>query len=140
MKAVRNISIDIFKGIAILLVVVGHSLFCVNEVKRIIYCFHMPAFFWIYGFEYCETRHRERGYLKASFISNKLFRLMVPYCIWGILYVVFSGNTSLSNIISIAYGNQKALVGAGSLSSLWFLPCMFLSVIGFEILLEVSSE
>ena len=133
----RNISYDIFKGIAILLVVIGHSPLCANEVKRIIYCFHMPAFFWIYGLAFSETRHSERGFLTKTFLLKKIRRLMVPCFIWGILYMIVSGNGSIRNVLAIAYGSQKSFVYAGSLSSLWFLPCMFLSVIGFEILVMV---
>ena len=135
----RERCFDIFKGINIILVVVAHSPLCNNELKRIIYCFHMPAFFWVYGAVYSEERHRKQGFLTVTFVKNKICRLAVPCVIWGVLYSCFSMELSLKNVLRIAYGNQKSFVAASSLSSLWFLPCMLLTVFGFEIVMDITD-
>lgn len=54
----RNENIDAVKGVAALLVVVGHIIQCIickedpfeNMVFRIIYSFHMPLFMFISGY------------------------------------------------------------------------------------------
>ena len=63
----RKQYVDIFKGIAIFLVVIAHSPICNNEVRRIIYCFHMPAFFFIYGVIIINEKIL---YLEASFLIS----------------------------------------------------------------------
>lgn len=44
MKNKRDITIDIFKGILILFVVIGHYPMINSNIKNIIYWFHMPLF------------------------------------------------------------------------------------------------
>ena len=44
----RELSLDIAKGICIMLMVIGHS-GCPDWMGRFIYMFHMPCFFFISG-------------------------------------------------------------------------------------------
>lgn len=44
----RSMNVDVFKGLLIISVVIGHA-FAFNDV-RYIYWFHMPAFFMVSGF------------------------------------------------------------------------------------------
>lgn len=45
----RDTSIDIMKGILIILVIVGHMTDISNSLRGMIYSFHMPAFFILAG-------------------------------------------------------------------------------------------
>lgn len=45
----RNLNIDISKGIAIILMVIGHSSYP-TELYKIIYSFHMPLFYLLSGY------------------------------------------------------------------------------------------
>lgn len=45
----RDASIDIMKGILIILVIVGHMTDISNSLRGMIYSFHMPAFFILAG-------------------------------------------------------------------------------------------
>lgn len=68
--------IDIAKGIAILLVCVGHSRVVENKVAcSLIYAFHMPFFFMIAG--YCYDARRYQTY--REYVVRKIKALAWPY-------------------------------------------------------------
>ena len=46
----RNEQIDVARGIAILLVILGHSFYSIEDpLNKIILSFHMPLFFFLSG-------------------------------------------------------------------------------------------
>lgn len=132
----RNASLDIAKGIGILLVVLGHCPYVWNPVKQWLYSFHMPLFFMISGLLWDKASHEKRGFLNASFVVKKLQRLMIPCYIWALLYFavncIKARSFSFLKVAYLLYGSQAGFSKAGSLSSLWFFPCMFLTVCAFE--------
>lgn len=83
----RDITIDILKGIAIVLVVLGHVIsgiydtehFSENILFKICYSFHMPLFVfisgWLNGLKPLEK-------IDGAWIKNRTLRLMIPYGIW----------------------------------------------------------
>lgn len=92
----RDSSFDIMKGIAILLVVLGHSVpdqasasgiasYPLYLMRTIIYSFHMPVFFFVAG--YFMHIPLKEGFQK--FVKDKSIRLMVPYFTIGLLYFPF---------------------------------------------------
>ncbi|KZT82998.1 acyltransferase family protein [Lactiplantibacillus plantarum] len=70
----RVMWIDIARGIAMLSVIVGHSLFYYvsSDVGRYIYAFHMPIFFILSGYLY-----REKAYAKE--LKGAAKNLLLPY-------------------------------------------------------------
>lgn len=134
----RKQYLDIAKGIGIVLVVLGHCPHVYNPLKQWIYAFHMPLFFIISGMVWNKESHERRGYFSKEFVIDRLRRLIVPCYIWGIFYMLLNAvlNKSFSpiNIVYLFYGSQSGFSHAGSLTSLWFLPCMFLSVCIFELI------
>ena len=72
----RDITIDIAKGIAILLVVLGHLQ---NPINKYIYAFHMPLFFFLSGMFVKEMS------LKDTICQNG-YRLLLPF----IFYYLYS--------------------------------------------------
>ena len=75
--------INIMRGMAVLCVVIGHSFnptetpTILGFIKSFVYCFHMPAFFFISGF--LEGEKRRSISEKKQAIVKKAKRLMVPY-------------------------------------------------------------
>ncbi len=63
--------IDIFKGLAIVLMVIGHTTGLFNIM---IYQFHMAAFFFITG--YCSSSIKTKTFLKEIF--DKFVSLILP--------------------------------------------------------------
>ena len=97
--------IDTLKGIAIILVVIGHAIawnftefeeLIVNGPKKdflwfhFIYAFHMPLFFWISGY----LLPRQDTSFKAirGAIERRFYTLIIPLIVsGGILYILSTG-------------------------------------------------
>lgn len=140
----RKHYLDIAKGIGIILVVLGHCPQVYNPLKQWIYAFHMPLFFIVSGMVWNRTSHENNGYFNKIFLVNKVKRLIVPCYLWGIIYMLINAlidkSFSFVNIAYLLYGSQSGFSHAGSLTSLWFLPCMFLAVCLFEAIQMTLSK
>lgn len=87
----RYETIDIAKGIAIILVVVGHYTYShspelFTKIVDVIYLFHMPLFMFASGFLYQATK---KPIPYATFIRRKFTRLMIPYFVMSLLIILF---------------------------------------------------
>ncbi len=85
----RIISLDIAKGICIILVVIGH--YCPDNspdwyvlIHDLIYSFHMPLFLFASGYLYMATRKNESY---GTFLLKKIKRIIVPYLTVSVLVV-----------------------------------------------------
>lgn len=111
--------IDIAKAIGIFCVLLGHTVDSNTLIKTIVYAFHMPAFFMLSGFTL-----KSRNNINIGRLAWKKFKsLMIPYFIWGIIYMPFS----FKNMLFMLYGTRETLLKAEALSSLWFLPTLFVA-------------
>ena len=103
MEQKRHIEwIDSLKGLAIILVVLGHNTGGENDAYHFFYTFHMPLFFLISGFLFSMKPPLE--YLERSFRH-----LMVPYIAFlgcYALYQIISSNFIqwLYSGLSVCYG------------------------------------
>ena len=62
-------------------------------------------------------------------LSSKFHRLMLPYMLWAMLYA----KLPFPNMLKILYGSSASIESSGSLSSLWFLPVMFMALLYFYV-------
>ena len=76
--------VDIAKGIAIFLVMLGHSGGCPLRLKVWIYSFHMPLFFILSGFTLNLNLHPD------IFLRKKARSLLVPYVCFSPLLLLFN--------------------------------------------------
>lgn len=113
--------IDLAKGLAIFLVVLGHCVTLKSPVKSLVYTFHMPLFFMLSGF-FLSKNNLSFFDLKKYF-SKKVKALIFPFLVWALFYAKFS----YPNFFLILYGTRESLIKADCLSSLWFLPVLFLA-------------
>ena len=132
----RSLVLDIAKGIGILLVVLGHCPHVWTPVKQWIYSFHVPLFFLLSGMVWDRTSHEENGFFNVAFLRKKALRLLVPGFLWGIAYMaaraVVSRSFQLESLGWLLYNTESSISKAGSLTPLWFLSCMFVTVCLFE--------
>lgn len=158
--------IDRYKGLLIILVVMGHVLggavhLTTNTVQTVlhdaylvIYSFHMPAFFFLAGWMW---RDRNEGI--GAFALKKAKRLLVPYLVFGVwsslVYCLMAGSVteSIQATVTTTYYDRlmDASIGTCLLSLLhgggwpggegfrmnqvlWFLPCMFSTMVVWKCL------
>jgi fucose 4-O-acetylase-like acetyltransferase len=91
----HNRTLDVAKGIAILLVVLGHSFpsniyngesmvdIVAATIYNFVYSFHMPVFFCISGYLFFNAWNTHR----KGTIKKKALRLLVPYLTFSLIYV-----------------------------------------------------
>ena len=123
---------DIFKGIAILLMVIGH---CYGScfLSKYAYSFHMAAFFFISGY----LTDFKKG-SASGFIVKRIFLLMIPFFIYGTIFLSIKAILlSIPNYISpFGYTDYsyltslKLMFGLGEiysqpLGATWFIPTIF---------------
>lgn len=124
----RNSTIDIAKGIGIILVVVGHNWLVLHEkgeIHRVIFSFHIPLFFFLAG-----VFLRESDSLK-SLASSKADALLKPYLV--VLLLAGLGNTWLGStswtkyLLGVVYATGGTI--AWNWEPLWFLPHLLLALL-----------
>lgn len=70
-----------------------------------------------------------------NLLKKNILALVVPYFIWGLVYAPFS----YDNMLTLFYGSWEALTDMGTLTSLWYLPCFFLSKIIVQVIITQST-
>lgn len=130
-------SLDIAKGILMVLVVVGHS---DASFSKYIYWFHMPAFFMISG-----TLMKD-SYKKADlkdFIINRGKKLGLTYFVYfmiilSVKLLVLESNDDLSeHFVRLIFGGRLLI---GEFGVFWFITCLFVSQILFIFLFILTSS
>jgi len=124
----RDIGVDAIRGLAILLVVLGHSISnAVNlnlaarhdplfYISNFLYTFHMPLFFLVSGYVLFSKRIK---------VGDRAIRLMLPFFAW--IPVYWFVNRYIHHFpfpIGFAATLKDTILNPGT--GLWFLPTLFL--------------
>jgi len=96
----RNISISVCKGIAIILMVIGHAE-APELITNFIYTFHMPIFFITAGY-FFTRRHADNPW---QFCVRRFRSLYVPFVKWAVIFLVLHNVWFESGILNETYGN-----------------------------------
>ena len=124
--------IDIIKGLAIILVVIGHTSPDKTEIipyKSLIYAFHMPLFFIVSGMLVVTSRENYSLLTLRNFLHKNFIALIVPFMIWGTIYM----NFSFSNLATLCFGSWIDFTHIKTLTSLWFIVVLFVARIYIEL-------
>ena len=70
---------------------------------------------------------------RREFIRGLFRTFIITYFLWALIYSIFS----YKNLLWIIYGSKEALIHAGTLEILWFLPCMFIARLLNEIVFHI---
>ncbi len=152
----RNIDVDVVKGMAIVLMVIGH---CGPLFSRYIYLFHMAVFFIASG--YCEYGKVIDG---KVFVLKKVKSLWTPFAVYNGTFTLlnnlfcYSGIYSTdTNILNLASGQKAAHVyslketlwmfiknvfflGEPQMGGSWFLKTMFTVQFAYLIIYLISQK
>ena len=138
-RAERLSWLDVLKGIGIILVAIGH-IYSNRTVFNWLYSFHMPLFFLAAGWVY-----KEKPIITD--IKRRIQTIVVPYFSFGLLILLYwqvierrfrdsdmSFMNALFGLFSGCYDNLDFNV------HLWFLPCFFVTVVLFNILVNMGGR
>lgn len=122
--------LDYVRGMAILLVVLGHMYNVEDPIRILIYSFHMPLFFIISGF----FAKNDIGLLEL--IKKKFKVLMIPYFAFGgVIMLIMYATNGFDEEFAIYI--RHFITGVGR-DALWFLVCLFLIEIIFNIVMKLK--
>ena len=141
MKRTRLNYVDLAKGVAMLLVMLGHCKHTPKLLEAWLYTFHMPLFFALSGY----TLNLDRFCTFKEFARNRFRRLIIPY-FWlafslAILRIVFRESLAFSVkhlkwLISIPIGWRLN----GWYFTMWFIPTLFFAELLFYILFRKKQN
>lgn len=126
--------IDVAKGVAILLTIVGHSAQWGTVERNWIFSFHMPLFFILSGYTFCPV---ETGRQLWTALKKTAQRLLPPLLItWAVsllLAILCMESVSVSGVLSLVrhhatalfWGSGITVEGNPALGMLWFLVALF---------------
>lgn len=138
--------IDIFKGIAVLLMVIGHSS-PPATLNQFIYLFHMGAFFFISGYS---SRLEKKPLLKV--VANKLYTILLPYFVLSFGFIGFAWVLAKLNLYHYFFINDfvgfansanaffNHQVSVEWLGATWFLVALFSTFVVQKIILLFSKN
>ena len=115
-KINRKYWLDIAKGIAIFLMVIGHTSIP-NAVSNFIYAFHMPLFFIASGLASNYDRHTWDEYVK-----HKSYTIMLPFLSYSVIVILLQysiGALDATNFLKTGWGGY----------ALWFAPILYFASI-----------
>ncbi len=131
MAKVRNNSLDVAKGLGILLVVTGHTMSPVMSghtviewLYSVIYTFHMPLFFFVSG--YVATKLVTKPLPKTELLKQRLIRLMIPYCVWAVIYLPMKMIMAEHVRFTDEYNWYTFFLGNNPDGQLWYLYVLFI--------------
>lgn len=144
-KRVRLDWVDVAKGIAILLMVIGHEVQN-QHIHAFIFSFHMPLFFILSGF----TSRRVNTW---QMLERKLRKSFTHVWLLAVLMVILLGIENLlflkefsfvtfyqSVLRGIFWGSNIPTIGLMSVGVMWFMFVFFWAKLLFDILQVVLSD
>lgn len=142
MEKQRNEVVDICRGIAAVLMILGHSFITypvnvLNEqwcsvLEHFIYSFHMEMFFVLAGVVYKCKDYK-------VYIKNKVFRILIPYVFFCVLTALFKayGGDAVNGGESFGTGMKNMLLYGGSY---WFLYVLFIIFVFYPLFERVTKS
>lgn len=123
----RITALDMARGVAIILIVIGHSSHVGGVPAVWLSTFHLPAFFLLSGWVAADKTEKEITFREV--LLGKVSSILIPYC-W------FSAGSLILDLIQVWRGSfpKETLwehflqtVSLQGYSVLWFLPVFFLT-------------
>lgn len=118
-------SIDYLKGLLIVCVVLCHAFGPGDAFHSWVCAFGIPAFFFASGLflKVAPPTPAEA----AGEVWKRFYSLMVPYFFWALVGTLVWATLTPHALVCIAYASHKTLFRAKTVTSLWFLPVLFLA-------------
>lgn len=135
--------VDTVRGVAIVLVVIGHTCNSPSLLTTIIYSFHMPLFFIISGYLFNFSKYENNF---KTLLKNRFNRLILPAFAFSIILYIEKAILYLKHTINMDFLNDK-LLNISHISNflslggaLWFLICLFFAELIFWLILHLTKN
>lgn len=136
--------LDIAKGIAAFLVILGHTVSNESPIRALIFSFHMPLFFILAGYTF---RQKQWSIL----LKSSLKRLALPYVlmvlVWNVPHFLMAAEAITVNGIAdivltaiFASGTFVPRLNINAVGMSWFLMSLFFSRMIFNGILTVANK
>lgn len=143
-KSDRDPRIDAAKGVAIVLVVLGHAKGIPSWFTVLAYSFHVPLFFVLSGW----LSHRRDAYTLRQLLDTLMRTLLVPYVFFFLAAYAYWLLTRGIGEKALRWGQLPwwdpltgLLTGIGPQlyvhPALWFLPALFAAALAYQLLRRV---
>jgi fucose 4-O-acetylase-like acetyltransferase len=128
----RNVTIDVMKGMGILLVVLGHAIqknisdYQLDPLFNIIYSFHMPMFFAVSGYLMYKTLKSNR----LNWLKNKAIYFVIPHVVFNAFYYLMSATNltiyenQVQKFTFLSWMREALFFSEGE----WFLWVLFMTL------------
>lgn len=136
----RIIWIDTVKGIAILFLLLGHSIPNCDIFRNWISSWHIPIFFVICGYiSIIKHDHSITSDEIALHLKHRWKNLWIPYILFGIILILFYNILNYISGVPLDYSQRiKDFLFMRGIDSLWFIPVFFFAEIIF--LLNINRK
>lgn len=137
---------NIYKGIAIILIILGHSCYFASAY---VYTFHLALFFFVSGYFYNESKYGDRPELNLAMRFKSIWPKYVIYAsLVALLHNFFVKNNFIVGfdlyskrellvavLNTIAFSTSELFQGA-----LWFVPVILISSSLFGLIIYISRK
>lgn len=129
----RNQRIDVVRGVAIVLVVLGHAIQSVYPdyenvfLFRLIYSFHMPLFMYLSG----RVSYKSNGANGKEWLKRRFLSLLIPFIVWIPLPYIFNWNNE------VVWERVKHVIKDPTCGS-WFLLVLFMICMSLTAIQSIS--
>ncbi len=131
--------IDFYKGIGIILMIMGHIGYG-KIFNKFIHAFHMPMFFIITGFLFYNSYSKKF----KEFLKTKSKQLLIPYFIFGFLHLLIFCLLNINNTQEIIHKTQSLLfINTNNMpitGALWFLTALFFAEIIYFLISKINNR
>ena len=119
--------VDVAKGIATILVIIGHLSYTPTHLKIWLYTFHIPLFFFLSGFVLNCNKYNSC----VEFIHNKVVKTLLPYFYLSIITWIFN-ECIYQSVFTLDINSLKKFLGIFICAkdtpyylTLWFIISLF---------------
>lgn len=132
---VRLNYLDIAKGMAISMIVLGH-LFKSGSIMKLIFAFHVVLFFMISGYL---LKFKDVNALSKKSINSRIRSVVIPYISFSLIYIIGDFIISKFDVSNLMWDSIYTLMLIPR-SALWFLPAFFIGEMLFLLILRFKNN
>ncbi|MCR4803786.1 MAG: acyltransferase family protein [Lachnospiraceae bacterium] len=128
----RNTIMDVAKALAMLAVIIGHTKYDDN-VRMVLYTFHLPVFFIISGYFFNIKESFPRFFIK------KTKAYVIPYVSFALIILLFNYWYSGYKAKAFKY-NKERLIYQQRYTTLWFLTTLYIGILLFWLICYLCKK